>query len=188
MRSSISFCYSECLHSWVQCNNILPTTKLLCSCLAFISSLRSIQADDLNTPLDLHSKDGQFCVDISDFLDLEWVEKEVEECKTVFEKSCEEKTQNVCLTVNETLCEVGAYSGEKVQMHIRTLTPDEYILVWKFWWSQRDDAIKLGIGSVPVNEIDSPVNWPPRHWIGSNRDISMLKLMAMASIWLQIRT
>ena len=61
---------------------------------------------DLNSGLDLHSKDGQFCVDISDFLDLEWVEKEVEECATAFEKSCEEKTQEVCLTVNETLCEV----------------------------------------------------------------------------------
>lgn len=71
---------------------------------------RSSQVDepkaDLNSGLDLHSKDGQFCVDISDFLDLEWVEKEVEECATAFEKSCEEKTQEVCLTVNETLCEV----------------------------------------------------------------------------------
>ena len=61
---------------------------------------------DLNSGLDLHSKDGQFCVDISNFLDLEWVEREVEECATAFEKSCEEKTQEVCLTVNETLCEV----------------------------------------------------------------------------------
>ena len=71
---------------------------------------RSSQVDepkaDLNSGLDLHSKDGQFCVDISNFLDLEWVEREVEECATAFEKSCEEKTQEVCLTVNETLCEV----------------------------------------------------------------------------------
>ena len=71
---------------------------------------RSSQVDepkaDLNSDLDLHSKDGQFCVDISDFLDLEWVEKEVEECATAFEQRCEEKTQEVCLTVNETLCEV----------------------------------------------------------------------------------
>ena len=71
---------------------------------------RSSQVDepkaDLNSDLDLHSKDGQFCVDISNFLDLEWVEREVEECATAFEKSCEEKTQEVCLTVNETLCEV----------------------------------------------------------------------------------
>ena len=41
---------------------------------------------DLNSGLDLHSKDGQFCVDISNFLDLEWVEREVEECATAFEK------------------------------------------------------------------------------------------------------
>ena len=71
---------------------------------------RSSQVDepkaDLNSDLALHSEDGQFCVDISDFLDLEWVEREVEECATAFEKSCEEKTQEVCLTVNETLCEV----------------------------------------------------------------------------------
>ena len=61
---------------------------------------------DLDLDLDLHSKDGQFCVDISDFLDLQWVEKEVEECATAFEQRCEVKTQEVCLTVNETLCEV----------------------------------------------------------------------------------
>ena len=70
-----------------------------------------LHSKDLNTPLDLHSKDGQFCVDISDFLDLKWVEKEVEECETVFEKSCEEKTQNVCRTVNETLCEVSSQNN-----------------------------------------------------------------------------
>ena len=71
---------------------------------------RSSQVDepkaDLNSDLGLHSKDGQFCVDISDFLDLEWLEREVEECETAFEQRCEEKTQEVCLTVNETLCEV----------------------------------------------------------------------------------
>ena len=103
---------------------ILATTKLFRSLGASIkpsmmprdiSPPRSTEADNLSTPLDLHSKDGQFCVDISDFLDLKWVEKDVEECKTIFEKSCEEKTQNVCLTVNETLCEVSAkimYSPE----------------------------------------------------------------------------
>ena len=96
---------------------ILATTKLFRSLGAsikpsmpkrYLPTPRSTEADNLNTPLDLHSKNGQFCVDISDFLDLKWVEKEVEECKTVFEKNCEEKTQNVCLTVNETLCEVSA--------------------------------------------------------------------------------
>ena len=61
---------------------------------------------DLNSGLDLHSKDGQFCVDISNFLDLEWVEREAEECATAFEQKCEEKTEEICLTVNETLCEV----------------------------------------------------------------------------------
>ena len=81
---------------------------------------RSSQVDepkaDLNSGLDLHSKDGQFCVDISDFLDLEWVEKEVEECATAFEKSCEEKTQEVCLTVNETLCEVSNNAVLEIQV------------------------------------------------------------------------
>ena len=71
---------------------------------------------DLNSGLDLHSKDGQFCVDISNFLDLEWVEREVEECVTAFEKSCEEKTQEVCLTVNETLCEVSNNAVLEIQV------------------------------------------------------------------------
>ena len=108
---------SYSVQQFLQLLNYSVVWKLLSShpCLRDISPPRSTEADYLNTPLDLHSKNGQFCVDISDFLDLKWVEKEVEECKTVFEKSCEEKTQNVCLTVNETLCEVSAkmiYSPE----------------------------------------------------------------------------
>ena len=114
---------------------------------------------DVDTPLDLHSKDGQFCVDISDFLELEWVEKEVEECVTLFEKNCEEKTRNVCLTVNDTLCEVSAKCNHM-------------------------NSIKLGIGKIPANEICCELARPLK-WV--KRGISMRKLMVMASIWLRIR-
>merc|ERR1719471_2060722 len=37
--------------------------------------------------VDLHNK--EFCVDVSAFKALEWVEKEGEECKTDFVKKCE---------------------------------------------------------------------------------------------------
>ena len=36
------------------------------------------------------------------------MEKEAEECSTVFERKCEERKEDVCLTVNQTRCEVGA--------------------------------------------------------------------------------
>ena len=65
-------------------------------------------------PVDLHNK--QFCVDVSTYEPLEWVEKEGEECSTEFVKKCEEKRQNVCAEVVETRCEVIPYTGEIVVM------------------------------------------------------------------------
>ena len=64
-------------------------------------------------PVDLHNK--EFCVDVSAFKPLEWVEKEGEECKTEFVKNCEEKRQNVCAEVVETRCEVIPYTGLHTQ-------------------------------------------------------------------------
>ena len=52
-----------------------------------------------------HDK-GQFCVDISEYLDLKWVIKESEECIVNFNSQCEAKTENVCIDVTETKCEV----------------------------------------------------------------------------------
>ena len=68
-------------------------------------------------PVDLHNK--EFCVDVSAFKPLEWVEKEGEECKTEFVKNCEEKRQNVCAEVVETRCEVIPYTG----LHIVNVIP-----------------------------------------------------------------
>ena len=38
-------------------------------------------------PVDLHNK--EFCVDVSNYGPLEWIEKEGEECKTEFVKKCD---------------------------------------------------------------------------------------------------
>ena len=54
-------------------------------------------------PVDLHSK--EFCVDVSAYRALEWVEREGEECTTEFVKTCEERKENVCADVTETKCE-----------------------------------------------------------------------------------
>ena len=70
-------------------------------------NLNSCFADE--AAVDLHNK--EFCVDVSAFKALEWVEKEGEECKTDFVKKCEEKRQNVCADVVETRCEVVPYTG-----------------------------------------------------------------------------
>ena len=58
-------------------------------------------------PVDLHNK--EFCVDVSTYEPVVWVERDGEECKTEFVKQCEEKSQEVCADVHETRCEVGAY-------------------------------------------------------------------------------
>jgi len=49
-------------------------------------------------------------VDISTFLPIQWKEKIVQECETVFVKQCEDKSKNVCKEVMETLCEVVPYT------------------------------------------------------------------------------
>ena len=60
-------------------------------------------------PVDLHNK--EFCVDVSFLKPVVWEEREGEECKTEFVKTCEEKRENVCNDVVETKCEVVAYPG-----------------------------------------------------------------------------
>ena len=54
--------------------------------------------------VDLHNK--EFCVDISTYQPVVWVERDGEECKTDFVKQCEEKSEEVCAEVHETRCEV----------------------------------------------------------------------------------
>merc|ERR1719309_1821797 len=67
-------------------------------------------ADDAAAPqaVDLHNK--EFCVDVSTYQPVVWVESEAEECSTVFVKKCEEKSENVCADVTETKCEVVPYT------------------------------------------------------------------------------
>ena len=47
----------------------------------------------------------EFCVDVSAYRALEWVEREGEECTTEFVQTCEERKENVCADVTETKCE-----------------------------------------------------------------------------------
>merc|ERR1719228_1186244 len=54
--------------------------------------------------VDLHNK--EFCVDVSTYQPVVWVESEGEECHTNFVKKCEEKYEDVCADVTETRCEV----------------------------------------------------------------------------------
>ena len=54
--------------------------------------------------VDLHNK--EFCVDVSTYQPVVWVERDGEECKTDFVKQCEEKSEEVCAEVHETRCEV----------------------------------------------------------------------------------
>ena len=49
----------------------------------------------------------EFCVDVSTYEPVVWVEEEQEVCETMFVKECEEKEQEVCADVSETRCKVG---------------------------------------------------------------------------------
>merc|ERR1712083_890808 len=56
--------------------------------------------------VDLHNK--EFCVDVSTFQEVVWVERDGEMCKTDFVKQCEQKSENVCADVTETRCQVSS--------------------------------------------------------------------------------
>ena len=57
--------------------------------------------------VDLHNK--EFCVDVSTYQPVVWVERDGEECKTDFVKQCQDKSETVCADVIETRCEVSKY-------------------------------------------------------------------------------
>ena len=64
----------------------------------------SAAAAPVENSVDLHNK--EFCVDVSTYKDVVWVERDGEECKTDFVKQCQDKSENVCAEVTETFCEV----------------------------------------------------------------------------------
>ena len=73
--------------------------------------------------MDLHNK--EFCVDVSAYKPLKWVEREGESCKTEFVKKCEEKRENVCAKVVETQCEVVPYTECSLGMEDQTYSETE---------------------------------------------------------------
>ena len=73
--------------------------------------------------MDLHNK--EFCVDVSAYKPLKWVEMEGESCKTEFVKKCEEKRENVCAKVVETQCEVVPYTECSLGMEDQTYSETE---------------------------------------------------------------
>merc|ERR1712025_247071 len=62
--------------------------------------------------VDLHSK--EFCVDVSTYQPVVWVERDGEECETVFVKDCSDRSENICQDVTETKCEVVPYKECKM--------------------------------------------------------------------------
>ena len=46
-------------------------------------------------------------MDVSIYEPVSWLEEEAEECATVFVKDCQEKTEEVCMDVSESRCQVG---------------------------------------------------------------------------------
>merc|ERR1719245_2936595 len=62
--------------------------------------------------VDLHNK--EFCVDVSTYQPVVWVERDSEECSTVFVKDCKDRSENICQDVTETKCEVVPYKECKM--------------------------------------------------------------------------
>jgi len=60
-----------------------------------------------NGEIDLHKK--EFCVDVSTYQPVVWVERQGQECSTGWVKQCQDRSENVCIDVTETICEVVPY-------------------------------------------------------------------------------
>merc|ERR1712107_710109 len=80
--------------------------------------------------IDLHNK--EFCVDVSTYQPVIWVERDGQVCKTDWVKQCEDRTENVCIDVTETICEVVPYKeckqGLEPQEFSETiLTPKKFV-------------------------------------------------------------
>jgi len=58
--------------------------------------------------VDLHN--GEFCVDVSTYTEVQYRPEPREKCDSTFEKQCEEKTEEVCDEVTEIVCEVVPYT------------------------------------------------------------------------------
>ena len=73
----------------------------------------SVESDADDGEIDLHNK--EFCVDVSTYQPVIWVERDGQECKTSWVKQCEDKTENVCIDVTETVCEVSELNNDNVR-------------------------------------------------------------------------
>jgi len=70
--------------------------------------------------VDLHNK--EFCVDVSTYQPVVWVERDGEECSTVFVKDCADRSENICQDVTETKCEVQPYKECKMGLEPQQIT------------------------------------------------------------------
>merc|ERR1719309_1271919 len=106
-------------------------------------------ADDAAAPqaVDLHNK--EFCVDVSTYQPVVWVESESEECSTVFVKKCEDKSENVCTEVTETKCEVIPHI--KMLPECRNVTKQNCVTLWE----TDPNGKQVWAG----NEACEPVTW-----------------------------
>merc|ERR1712106_690359 len=80
--------------------------------------------------VDLHK--GEFCVDVSTFEPVIWVERDGEECNTIFIKDCQDRSEQICQDVTETKCEVVPYKECKLGLEPQDftetkLTPKKFV-------------------------------------------------------------
>lgn len=69
---------------------------------------------DASELVDLHN--GEFCVDVSEWGDVEYTPLEREQCDSTFEKKCEMKTEQVCGEVTEIECEIVPFTKCLMEM------------------------------------------------------------------------
>merc|ERR1719244_772248 len=107
-----------------------PSTSYGSPAIPAPTSYGSPAAPAVKESVDLHNE--EFCVDVSTYQPVVWVERDGEECKTEFVKQCEDRTEEVCAEVTETTCQVVPYKeckqGVEPQQFSQTkLAPKKFI-------------------------------------------------------------
>ena len=106
-------------------------------------------------------------MDVSAFKPLEWVEREGESCKTEFVKQCEEKRENVCADVSETVCDVVPYTGQW-SLEIICIIPWSFDHCQSAPWGWRSSNTARHIWR-PSCLWNRPARHPPRLFLTSRR-------------------
>ena len=91
---------------------------------------------DASELVDLHN--GEFCVDVSEWGDVEYTPLEREQCDSTFEKKCEMKTEQVTISRYHILYNISSNLNKKLNYFVFSSIFSDLIVFSGLWRSHRN--------------------------------------------------